>query len=242
MNRPKAALYSDFDDTLARTDGGLSFFALLLFRLSPYSEDEKKGVYESLLSMVHELYAGNMGVIEDIRSRYNEAIGAHTLEEINRFVREGNYPAEFDKETISLINGLKNEHGDSLLTGIITSNYLYCVKHNLETNGYDGIFDRIIANAFEENSGRAYFMWRVRNKADILEKEISELCLERSNVAYIGNDKLDESALEVSGIPVISRLAEEDFKKRWRGRALILGEDDKKLEETITGILKEEHK
>jgi hypothetical protein len=100
--------------------------------------------------------------------------------------------------------------------GIISSGYYRGIKQILEKSGF--VFDFIIANDFLSVApGGMHFEFKISsNKADVLEKILEEEKVEREAVMYIGDDSRDENCFREAGFPVVSFLAVDKDKQRFK--------------------------
>jgi len=132
---------------------------------------------------------------------------------IEKFIEEYSTKA-YKRLDERILRPLKKIQNKKVILGIISSGCFSGIKRTLEKGGY--YFNFIIANDFEkENNKIKKFSLKVfRNKKEILKNIFEEKNINKNKTMYIGDDWQDEGCFEEVGFPVISFLANEDFKEK----------------------------
>jgi phosphoserine phosphatase len=223
-------LYSDFDNTLLKTEGGVAFYRGLLYALSPDPREVTDARHDRLVVLLGKVLSGDNSLLAELSSEYSQGIRGNTLKDIRNYV--GEYLGDIggvDHRTLGAIRSLRHDRG--VTTGIITRNCDVVVHEILRILGYDDVFYELIANRFDSGEDGPVFDWRISNKKEILAERLEEKRIRPEHAAYIGDDLSDEDSLALVGYPVISRFAEDVFKSEWRRRgALVLGDPGSELE------------
>lgn len=170
-----------------------------IFNKRSFSEDYRSGDIEQIIHIL------NKRVIRKTSARLLEECTEH-------YAKDG--VRRLDRRILNPLKTIQLSKG--IILGIISSGYNNGIDQILKNAGY--AFDFIKANDFEIHSDRVVqFRLEVFNNKDkILAEFLAEQSIKGSDVIYIGDDEQDECCLRMVGHPIVSFMANKEYKKRFR--------------------------
>ncbi len=113
-----------------------------------------------------------------------------------------------------VLRTVKECHRSGKMTGILSAGYKYGIERVLTVAGYHQYFDFCEADHLKEGGGRAIEFGLViyKRKHELLLTLLSDLGLEASRVAYIGDSEDDKGCFQIVGYPVLAFLTPDEVK------------------------------